>query len=1116
MSLALLAVICVFGALVVILAVGRLNLDLLKPAIVAALNQRVGPAYQLDISELSIERQHHGLALALQDFAISRSDGRKLVTAPKADLIFDPLQLLGGQFRPSRVELEDLHVELHVLPDGGVDLSAADLAAPQEKSVKTPEISPASPAAPQISVAPPTSAPTAPRAKIIRQAAMAINSIFDMAAGDSPFAALDHFGVSRGSLVIDDQVAGQKRGFQDFQFSLDRSRPGGREAVEMKISALGPSGRWSVHGATHGARAAAHDLSFEASGFSIDEIALLAGKTSLPVDSDIPVSFKAAASFEAGGHVAEANARVSFGSGFWRFDDPDFAPVFIDEVFAAAHWDASTHRAAIDEAQIFSGETRFFLNGVVTPPPADGAPWTIAFKQTEPGVIGPDRAGEKSLSISSFHGEIDVDPAAKTLTIGRTELVGPEVAAAAQGTLDWTSGPHLRLGVAASKSTAAAALALWPNAAGAPVRGWMGDHLIGGTLESLRLAVDFDETDLRMMRAQHPPMSDRISIDYAVKDAAFTFLDGAPPVTGLNASGHSSGRATRLTASTGAMEAGPGRRIDFSDGVIAFPNAEQKPPEMSVSARGKGSLDALGELLAKPAFARVASLPIDPKTTKGQFDGTFTYRTKLTAEYDPKLSSIDVAARVENFSADHVVGKEKLESAILTVNVAGGNTHIVGAGKILGAPATVELTRSGDEAGQGLIAFSIDEAGRAKAGLPFGASVAGPVGVKIAGQIGALHPQAQIELDLTKTGLNYPAPGFFKPPGRAAKATFAYREDERGGATLDQIVYDGSGQMAKGTMQLGADGGLVSAKFGQIRFSPGDSLEIEAVRTGDRLKIVARGAAVDARPFLKSIGSPSDSAHPGGEFDLDMSATLLSGANRQLISNAELHMSRKGNRLQALDFSGMQGGDKLKGELKGQEEASPVLRVTTSDAGALLAFLDIYGHMEGGRLTCDLRLADGGLSGPLDIENFTLRGEPAMRSFANAPNNEQFSSKFKIDPNVVAFARLHALLDKKNGRLTIRDGTIASPNIGSTLEGWIDFDRDAMDLTGVFVPAYGVNNLFGQLPVLGLVLGGGDQEGLIGLNYRVTGRPSAPVLSVNPLSAIAPGFLRKIFGVLPP
>ncbi len=410
----------------------------------------------------------------------------------------------------------------------------------------------------------------------------------------------------------------------------------------------------------------------------------------------------------------------------------------------------------------------------------------------------------------------------------------------------------------------------------------------------------------------------------------------------------------------------------------------------------------------------------------------------------------------------------------------------------------------------------MDEAARAKAGLQFGASVGGPMGVKITGEVGAARPKAQVELDLTKTSLNYPAPGLYKPAGRAAKATFLYREDERGAASLDQIVFDGSGPAAKGAMQFAPDGALASAKFPVVKFSPGDSLAVDATKSGDRLKIVARGAAIDARPFLKSLAQSNEAGHGApADFDLDLGATLMSGSNRQIISDAQLHLVRKAGRLQALDFSGKEGADAVKGALSHPDDGAPLLRVTTSDGGALLGFLDLYSHMEGGKLTCALRLSDGGMSGPLDIENFTLRGEPAMRSFATAPNNEQFAAKIKLDPNVVAFSRLHAVLDKKNSRLTIRDGVINSPDIGSTLEGWVDFDRDALDLNGVFVPAYGVNNLFGQLPVLGLVLGGGNKEGLIGLNYRVTGKTSAPVLAVNPLSAIAPGFLRKIFGVLP-
>jgi len=47
--------------------------------------------------------------------------------------------------------------------------------------------------------------------------------------------------------------------------------------------------------------------------------------------------------------------------------------------------------------------------------------------------------------------------------------------------------------------------------------------------------------------------------------------------------------------------------------------------------------------------------------------------------------------------------------------------------------------------------------------------------------------------------------------------------------------------------------------------------------------------------------------------------------------------------------------------------------------------------------------------------------------------------------------------------------------------------------------------------VFGLLLGGGSNEGLIGVTYEVVGSPGQPVLRVNPISAVMPGVLRKIF-----
>ena len=85
------------------------------------------------------------------------------------------------------------------------------------------------------------------------------------------------------------------------------------------------------------------------------------------------------------------------------------------------------------------------------------------------------------------------------------------------------------------------------------------------------------------------------------------------------------------------------------------------------------------------------------------------------------------------------------------------------------------------------------------------------------------------------------------------------------------------------------------------------------------------------------------------------------------------------------------------------------------------------------------------------------------------------------------------------------------PMIGATAEGYIDYLREEVRMRGTFVPFFGLNNMFGQIPVFGLFLGGGSNEGLVGLTYEVVGPPGSPVLRVNPISVVTPGLLRKFF-----
>jgi hypothetical protein len=132
-----------------------------------------------------------------------------------------------------------------------------------------------------------------------------------------------------------------------------------------------------------------------------------------------------------------------------------------------------------------------------------------------------------------------------------------------------------------------------------------------------------------------------------------------------------------------------------------------------------------------------------------------------------------------------------------------------------------------------------------------------------------------------------------------------------------------------------------------------------------------------------------------------------------------------------------------------------------------------------------------------------VKGESALdRVAAGGPVNVQ---------NGISFSALRAEFTRQNGQLTIREGVVKGPTIGATIEGSIDYPGNQVRMSGTFVPMYGLNNMFGQLPVLGLFLGGGSNEGLIGVTYEVVGTPGQPVMRVNPISAMAPGVLRKIF-----
>jgi hypothetical protein len=220
-------------------------------------------------------------------------------------------------------------------------------------------------------------------------------------------------------------------------------------------------------------------------------------------------------------------------------------------------------------------------------------------------------------------------------------------------------------------------------------------------------------------------------------------------------------------------------------------------------------------------------------------------------------------------------------------------------------------------------------------------------------------------------------------------------------------------------------------------------------------------------------------------------------------------MSRRGGIIKAFTLNGKVGRDtpvtaELRG--RGQSQARDVVVLQTNDAGAFFRFTDTYSKVIGGQLMLAMEPPTPDTSakeGLLNVKDFSVKGEAALdRAAAGTPPGTQSG---------VAFSALRAEFTRQSGLLSIREGVVKGPTIGLTIEGSIDYNANQVRMSGTIVPIYGLNNMFGQLPVIGLFLGNGNNEGLFGVTYEVVGSPGAPVLRVNPISAMAPGVFRKIF-----
>jgi hypothetical protein len=490
---------------------------------------------------------------------------------------------------------------------------------------------------------------------------------------------------------------------------------------------------------------------------------------------------------------------------------------------------------------------------------------------------------------------------------------------------------------------------------------------------------------------------------------------------------------------------------------------------------------------------------------------------------------VKVKGTLTDITLPDIVEGMALTGGPFQLDVADAAAHLSGTGKLDGHDITASLEQylhlEGHPYSSRIKASVVaDESLRKRFNVDIADWVGGAFPVDIVYTVQAEHhATVDIKADMTPATIMVAPMGYAKPPGTPADmnctvSLLAGRVQQVSNLhvkTPDMLLDNG-------TLFFGPRDGrnnLNKGAFPVAKLGETDLALSFALGENRQVAVDGKGAFLDASYILstknKVVPNPQNQGAPPLVATINV-AKLRTGPGRT-IDNVNLLFDRAGNGqgYNRIKLTAMAGSAPMDFDLHPDTDGHMVMRLVADDAGGMLRAFDIYKNAAGGKLLVEGRAPDAGdktvIKGHGELNDFKVVKAPVLARLLNAINLLGIPELLASDG--IAFSRLEGEFEwdirPEGDKYTIKDGRTSGASIGLTFAGTVDKSTNRTSIAGTIVPVSGVNGLVGQIPVLGTLLTGGGA--LIAFTYAVEGPSDNPNISVNPLSALAPGILREIF-----
>ena len=655
---------------------------------------------------------------------------------------------------------------------------------------------------------------------------------------------------------------------------------------------------------------------------------------------------------------------------------------------------------------------------------------------------------------------------------------------------------------------------------------WLTHKLSKGKLTNVVLITDFSmrrdrETKQRSFAMDNPRLS------FNAEGLTVKYSDTLMPVTDVKGEGVYENDTLTVLGQHGKI------------GDITGTDVVLKMTDLSVDGGGLADIKIKANGPLKTALQYVADEPIavsdqlgfDVNQVKGNIDMDIQLNFPTVKDLPKEEVEVDIKGTVTDLLLPDVVKGLPLTGGPYKLTYDAGLVSLKGSGQLSNRPITLEWQQYLDSEGKDFdskITAQIiaDDGLRDAFGIGLEEYISGPMPVDVTYVDEGVKATIDVKGNLEPTTLHIKPFDYLKNAGIAGDLSLKALMSGDTLKEVNQLAVKTKGlEFSKGRVLFRklkdgstdiSRGSIPSVTLGQTTVNADFEVTPENI-----LKIIAKGNVIDINPFIKTDKKTQEWAEPKKSDDdkpmiISVSADKMIAKDGESLSQSKIYMeTNKTGDITRLEMDSKVGDGTMYLRFKPEAETGKrTFRMESTDAGYTLKAFGLYDKLRGGKLTIYGQPAEGdnqgNLYGEARIDNFHVKGAPALAKLLDAMSMNGVQKLLTNEG--VSFARLESNFEWQfhdgGNFLIVRDGRTSGSSLGLTFEGNVDQAKSQMKISGTIVPVSGLNNMVGSIPLIGNILTGGDA--LIAATYTVSGPTNDPKVSVNPLSVLAPGFLRKI------